>query len=1052
MIRVRRPFVQATPIPVSKSWLNRALILKSLHPDIRIVEWEPSELDGDDVTKLRLALERLDQGETEFDVGESGTGLRFLIARLSVEVGRYRIRASQKLLKRPHGELFRVLENLGTKVNLVDSTTLDVHSIGWPVKSGDESKFEIAIDASESSQFASALYLAASGQVCDFSLKLTGNVISRGYLDMTLKMIEGVKRGRKVLIAETDASSVATLACLAVAAADHNRKKAILRLESQTWPTFENELTKTLSKLKEKVETTVQPDRAVFNSIEVMRTPGGLRSVEIDLSGAPDLFPVLAALAAFAKGTSRFSGAPHLRLKESDRIAGLSRLFQTVGILHTEHHDGMTVRGISSELERDYAKRTRQGLPFLFDPDSDHRLAFAAAVLAAGGVPIEVQKRGVVQKSFPMFWSMIEGDAPRVVLIGQRGTGKTEAAKRWARQLGGRATLIDLDREVERLAGRSIDDVFRTMGETEFRWFERQAWREVDVETRNSFGAVLVAVGAGFNPELIDDSWTRVWLRRSTDDSGRIFTDRPRLDQTLHPLEEFHHRATLRAPRFQAVSDRSLTLGEGSIDASEQPWFTDLLGIEESESISRLGGTVTLLAHHNISESCERWLRWGVSRIEIRDDQWSPAGEPAAWDFFVKLPAGSCLISFRAVTETSRTIEQISRWLNVPSSGGRLAVDWPLDRSLEVPSEILNWAKDGLIELVASVHGEAEDISVEALARFEAVLQDYPRAVLKVALKIADFKTLIPYHNWAAEKSKTRILLPMSVPTVADASRPGCGSSRARWAWYRSLMCSSQPHGLSFWREDEGSSLDQPTFSQWWRRRRFTKNEFAAVLGSPVAHSRTPLEHDSYFTGRGWPVFSIQVDRDEVSHALPFLQSLGLKAAAVTSPLKELIVAGASINTIAFKAVALKGEIMTTTNTDIFGFQKLWQSTEELRNRLSPTSSTPFAPKPVVVWGGGGVLPAISATLRGAVFYSAQSGEPRSGIPVKSPEIVVWASGQTKGAWPLGWRPRLVIDLSYTEDSMGRAVALEAGARYVSGLVMFEAQAACQREFWTKEL
>lgn len=1027
MIRVRRPFILAAPIPISKSWLNRALILKSLHPELRIVEWESSELDGEDVTKLRVALERLVVGETEFDVGESGTGLRFLMARLSVETGLFRISGSARLLSRPHAELFRVLKILGTSINQINDTMLEVRSLGWP-----SHPIEVSIDASESSQFASALYLAASRSTQEFTLQLTGKLVSRGYLDMTLAMLEGVKNGRKVLVAETDASSAATLAGIAVAASDFNRKKAISRLESQTWDARENELSKTLENLKSKVDRTAQPDRIVFECLEKMRTASGLLAVSVDVGDAPDLFPILAALSVFAQGSSKFFGARHLRLKESDRIAGMARLLTTVGVLFAEHEDGMTVHGVTREIEVEFAKRRRQGLAFSFDPENDHRLAFAAAVLAAGGIPIEVTSRGVVTKSLPLFWTMIEGDAPRVAIIGQRGAGKTEAAKRWGRELGPRATLIDLDREVERLAGKSIDEVFRSLGEAEFRWFERQAWREVDAETRNSFGAVVVSTGAGFDPDAIDDSWTRVWLRRSTDEAGRIFTDRPRLDPDVDPLTESVQRAQTRTPRFAAVADRTFIPGEGTLDPSERPWCADLFGVEEESSISFLGGAVTLLSHHGISESCERWLRWGVSRIELRDDIWPSSKEVTAWDYFLSLPLESCLVSFRNDSETDRTLVRIADWLNRPASGGRLLVDWPLDRNEAIPAKLRDWVLEGRVDLVGSVHGDSMAITPEMLSSFEAKLADVPRAILKTAISISNFDTLLKFHVWAAEKNSARIFLPMSEVSAVDSFGP------ARWAWYRTWLGLSVPHGLNFWREDVGSSPDQPTFSQWWRRRRFQGQDFAAVLGDPVDHSRTPLEHDAFFASRGLPVYAIPVRRTEMPDAFSFLRKLGLKAAAVTAPLKETVISGRAVNT-----VAIRGDDLKVTTSDEVGFSRLWDSLKVLRANFEGE---------IVVWGGGGVLKSLEGSLQNAVYYSASTGKPRTEKAAVSPVTVIWAAGSVRGAWPETWKPKLVIDLSYAENSVGRVVALEAGARYVSGLQMFEAQAEAQREFWTKEL
>ena len=82
-IRVRRPFYYDGPIRRSKSWLNRALILRSIFSGLTIEGWHPSEADGEDVTHIGQALRDLAAGKREFSIGDSGTGFRFLLARLS---------------------------------------------------------------------------------------------------------------------------------------------------------------------------------------------------------------------------------------------------------------------------------------------------------------------------------------------------------------------------------------------------------------------------------------------------------------------------------------------------------------------------------------------------------------------------------------------------------------------------------------------------------------------------------------------------------------------------------------------------------------------------------------------------------------------------------------------------------------------------------------------------------------------------------------------------------------------------------------------------------
>ncbi|MEK7357002.1 MAG: 3-phosphoshikimate 1-carboxyvinyltransferase, partial [Bdellovibrionota bacterium] len=152
----------------------------------------------------------------------------------------------------------------------------------------------------------------------------------------------------------------------------------------------------------------LQPDRAfaaildsmgcrvsMDSSLVVERAPGEhLRPITQDLKHCPDLFPVLAVLCAFAEGTSRLSGAPHLAAKESDRIAKTAELVKALG---------RKARAIDGGLEID-GRVGPAAKPFRYDTDHDHRLAMAAAVTRAAGAEIELTDENVVNKSFPGFW------------------------------------------------------------------------------------------------------------------------------------------------------------------------------------------------------------------------------------------------------------------------------------------------------------------------------------------------------------------------------------------------------------------------------------------------------------------------------------------------------------------------------------------------------------------------------------------------------------------------------------------------------------------------
>jgi shikimate 5-dehydrogenase len=242
---------------------------------------------------------------------------------------------------------------------------------------------------------------------------------------------------------------------------------------------------------------------------------------------------------------------------------------------------------------------------------------------------------------------------------------------------------------------------------------------------------------------------------------------------------------------------------------------------------------------------------------------------------------------------------------------------------------------------------------------------------------------------------------------------------------------------VGFFREDEGSAMDQPRLNEWvagLRHREF----FAAILGDPVEHSWTPAEQRDFFAAFAMPVVRIPLSLTEANDAsLAILRRLGLVAAAVTSPLKDAFGHGRSVNTLAWD---FRENRWQTQNTDRVG---LVAALKDLKTDLQNSRTW-------VVWGGGGTLEILREHLRDAAFYSARTGQPREGSHrVDQPQAVLWAAGaMATVAPPKEWQPELVLDLSYTEDSAGRGYALQTGARYVSGVQFFRAQAEAQRKFW----
>lgn len=133
-----------------------------------------------------------------------------------------------------------------------------------------------------------------------------------------------------------------------------------------------------------------QGDRVVVDHFLRLSRPG---DAEIDVSGCPDLLPPLAVMAAIRQGTIRFVNAARLRIKESDRLATTAALLNALGGQAEEGPDSLTVHGVSV-----FSGGTVDGA-------NDHRIVMAAAIAATcSAAPVTILGAQAVNKSYPSFW------------------------------------------------------------------------------------------------------------------------------------------------------------------------------------------------------------------------------------------------------------------------------------------------------------------------------------------------------------------------------------------------------------------------------------------------------------------------------------------------------------------------------------------------------------------------------------------------------------------------------------------------------------------------
>lgn len=584
----------------------------------------------------------------------------------------------------------------------------------------------------------------------------------------------------------------------------------------------------------------------------------------------------------------------------------------------------------------------------------------------------------------------------KVVIVGHRGTGKTSLLHRLQNRKGRSPFLqpdvpfFDLDQEIEKTAGQSIADLFK-VGEPEFRKWELQTFSKI-----SKLPSFVMSVGGGFPAEVIPSDMKVWWVRRDTDQNGRIFFNRPRLESDEHPLKEFEIRRQHREPKFQSRADLIYTMPEGNFSS------TRALEIENeilSETPKSNSGIKTLWPRDLDRSQVHAAL------FELRDDLLTTNEIERA---FKKISSDRILFSLRCEQMIPEFILASSCMIDV-------------DHAL--------WAKLSSRPPASRLVISSHDGSVEEMIRYFSEFEE-KGAHFKMCPVISSWQELQKGHEWQQQNPKQRSFLPRS--------------TSGKWTWYRLYQKSRQK--INFWRDGYSPVSDQPTLFQWLSTPH-SFSQFAAVLGSPVHHSYSPLFHLDFFSKSQMPVFAVEVSEADWAEALPFLRNLGLKAAAVTSPLK--LVAFASSNTFTETAAKLKSAntIVRTENgwlahnTDISGFKEFYSST----NTQSPA----------VIWGGGGTVSTIKTVIPGVSSYSSQAGKPRSGeIEVDNPSTVIWAAPnhpQTQSP-PSHWKPQAVLDLSYKENSLARLYAIESQASYFSGLDFFRYQALEQQQFWSDYL
>ncbi len=480
-------------VPGSKSLTNRAIILASLSIGTSKISNISNSLDSQimikAMKKLGVKIKKINnelqikgnQGtfkkfDGSINVGHAGTVARFLTAIATLIPGKVVLIKSKRMKERPIKELTEALK---------------------AVRKG-----TVSIRGNISSQFISSLLMIAPVLKKGLVIKITGKLVSRSYVDMTIDLMHkfGIKvvnkKYRQLIIkkgqelrpvtysVEADASGASYFWAIAAV----TRRK--IKVNNINPKSLQGDI-KFVDILKEMGCKVTKNPKKLWIMVEGSEK---LNGVKVNMNLMPDTAQTLAIVAAFAKGNTTIAGLSTLKMKETDRLKALKNELNKMKIKCEITSDSIKIEG---------------GIPqkAVIETYGDHRMAMAFAVAKLRIPELIIKNPEVVSKSFPDFWDKFNliknvthsinthghGEQSRtmkLVLIGFMGSGKTTVAKILAKKFGLEATEMD-DLIVKR-SGKSIDQIFKDDGEMRFRQLESQ----IAADQRNKEN-VVISTGGG---------------------------------------------------------------------------------------------------------------------------------------------------------------------------------------------------------------------------------------------------------------------------------------------------------------------------------------------------------------------------------------------------------------------------------------------------------------------------------------------------------------------------------------------------------------------------
>jgi 3-phosphoshikimate 1-carboxyvinyltransferase len=400
--------------PGSKSITNRALVCAALAEGESLLS---GALESDDT---RVMIEGLGQMgiavrhdraartirvtgcggrppavSADMSLGNSGTTVRFLTALAALGHGVYRLDGVPRMRQRPIQDLLDALRRLGADAVSEAGTgcpPIVVRGAGLPGGRGE-------VAGNISSQFLSALLLAAPCAHRDVELVVRGALVSQPYVAMTLAVMRAFGaaipsddfplrvpapqkyRGRAYAI-EPDASAASYFLAAAAIAGGSVVVQGLSRNSLQGDVAFCDCLREMGCEVKE-------------GEGHIMVTGRALHGIDVDMNAISDTVQTLAAVALFAAGPTTIRNVAHIRHKETDRIAALAAELRKFGAEVEERADGLRI-----------VPRPLHGATI--DTYDDHRMAMSMALVGLAVPGVAIRDPGCVAKTYPEFFADLQ--------------------------------------------------------------------------------------------------------------------------------------------------------------------------------------------------------------------------------------------------------------------------------------------------------------------------------------------------------------------------------------------------------------------------------------------------------------------------------------------------------------------------------------------------------------------------------------------------------------------------------------------------------------------